>query len=184
MEHYYVYKPDANNYAGIGVSCDDDDFIIRLHNDNLPLLPQWIPLFAHRFDNDAALKDGDFPSLTNFWRVPVMSQRAWDRLYPLIGYCCEPLPIVHPSGKPFFVIHVMETIDCLDTDRSEVKRFSDGGIMRVIRYAFNDEMLIGKHIFKLPRECGGELIVDDEFRQAVERNSLNGLDLQELRLIG
>ena len=40
--------------------------------------------------------------------------------------------------------------------------------------------LSGKHIFKLPRESGAELIVDEDFRRAVEGNGLKGLQFREL----
>jgi len=176
---YYAYRPDSNSYAGIGVAAEDDSSIIDIHNQDVSLSSTWTGLVVHGFkDNPEA--EGDFPSLSNFWRVPVMSRGAWDTLLPLIGYCCEALPITHPSGKPYSIIHIMETVDCLDIGQSEVKRFSDGGIMRILRYFFKSELLQGKHIFKLPRYCGGESIVDDDFRNAVEASGLKGLQFKEL----
>jgi len=179
---YYVYRPDSNNYAGIGVSPGDESSVVDIHNQDARLSSTWTPVVVHGFD-DNPVEEGDFPSLSNFWRIPVLSQKAWDVLRPLIGYCCEALPIIHPTGKPYFILHVMETVDGLDADRSEVKRFSDGGIMRIVRYSLRQEMLQGKHIFKLPRECAGELIVDDDFRRAVEANGLKGLQFKELPMV-
>jgi len=126
---------------------------------------------------------GDFPSLGNYNMLPVMSQRAWEALRPLIGHCCEALPIIHPSGRPYYIIHVMNTIDALDEDRSEVKRFSDDGIMRVVRYALKSDLLEDQHIFKLPHESGGDLLVDDEFRRVVEENGLQGLIFKPIPLV-
>jgi hypothetical protein len=75
----------------------------------------------------------------------------------------------------------METIDCLDVEHSEgVERFSDGGVMDVERYCLKTSMLAGKHIFKLPRETLGRLLVDDVFRDAVEKNGLTGLEFVAL----
>ncbi len=176
---YYRYRPDANNFAGIGFSQDDNQRIVDVHYTDTPLADRWVAPVAHGFEDNPETQ-GDFPSLSNFWRVPVVSQPAWDALNPLIGYCCEALPIIHLTGKPYYIVHVMETVDCLDTDRSEVKRFSDGGIMRIVRYSFRHELLPGKHIFKLPRKCAGDLIVDDDFREAVEANALKGLNLKQL----
>jgi hypothetical protein len=176
---FYLYQPDANNCAGIGFSLADNQRIVNVHFTDTPLADQWIAPDAHGFEDNPET-EGDFPSLSNFWRVPVMSQRAWETLRPIIGYCCEALPIVHPAGKPYFIVHVMETIDCLDIGRSEVKRFTDGGIMRVTRFSFKPEMLQDKHIFKLPRESAGDLILDDIFRRAVESNGLMGLLFKEL----
>jgi hypothetical protein len=113
-----------------------------------------------------------------------MNQRAWDVLEPLIGNCSEPLPIIHPSGMPFYIVHVMRTIDCLDTDRADVCRSDiDGQITNVYKYAFKPGMIEGQHIFKLPWESGGDLIVDDVFRRAVEDNKLRGLRFNPLPMV-
>lgn len=183
---YYRYRPDANNFAGIGFEWDFDSpeekRVLGVHDIDHPVLVEWTPPVAHGFDDNPPT-EGDFPSLSNYWRIPVMSQRAWDALRPLIGYCCEALPIIHPSGRPFSIIHVMETIDALDEERSELRRSQiDGRVNRVFKYAFRDNLLAGKHIFKLPLESGGELLIDDEFRQAVEKNGLQGLVFNPLPL--
>jgi hypothetical protein len=142
---------------------------------------QWVAPAAHGFEDNPET-EGDFPSLSNFWRVPVMSRRAWDALRPLIGYCCEALPIVHPTGSAYFVIHAMETVDCLDLARSEFTRnAATGRVNRVFRYAFRQDLLFGKHIFKLPLQSGGELLVDDGFRRVVEDFGLRGLLFEELQ---
>jgi hypothetical protein len=179
---FYIYRPDANSLAGIGFSMADNERIVQVHYTDTPIMFQWTAPIAHGFTEDVETQS-DFPSLSNFWRIPVMTEHAWDSLRPLIGYCCEALPIVHPSGEPFFIIDVMDTVDCLDGDRSEVKRFTDGGIMRVVRYSLRKETAQGKHIFKLPGHSGGELIVDEEFRRIVESNGLKGLLFKELPLV-
>ena len=178
---YYRYHPDANNYAGIGFQHEDDEAVTDVHFTDEPLAANWKPPVAFEFEDNPP-KQGDFPSLSNYNEIPVMSERAWEALRALIGHCCEPLPIIHPSGQPYYIIHVMNTIDALDEDRSEVKRFSDGGIMRVVRYALKHDLLRGEHIFKLPRESGGELLGDDEFRRVVEENSLQGLIFKPIPL--
>ena len=180
--NFYLYRPDANNFAGIGFSSTDNERIVNVHYTDAVLAHSWIAPVAHAFEDNPEV-EGDFPSLSNYNAIPVMSQRAWDVLRPLIRYCCEPLLIIHPAGEPYFIIHVMETIDCLNADRSEVIRYTDGGIMQVVRYSFRPTMLNGKHIFKLPRESGAELIVDDVFRNEVESKGLLGLQLKELPMI-
>ncbi|MBX9788860.1 MAG: hypothetical protein K2Y37_08075 [Pirellulales bacterium] len=178
----YVYQPNANSYAGLGFSMLDNDRIVDVHYTDTPIADSWVSPVAHGFDDNPD-SEGDFPSLSNYNQIPVMSERAWEALRPVIGYCCEALPIIHPTGKPFFIVHVMETVNCLDFDRSEVKRYSDGGIMRIVRYALIDERLHGKHIFKLPRGNARDLIVDGAFRNAVEASSLAGLEFNELPLV-
>ncbi len=75
------------------------------------------------------------------------------------------------------MIHVLDTIDALDIEQSEVSRSEgrDRRVRRIYQYVLKTSLLEGKHIFKLPLMSGGELIVDDEFRTAVEQNGLQGL---------
>ncbi len=179
---YYRYDPLANSFAGVGFSTDDDDEAISdIHWTDSHLSATWKPRRCHVFDDNPPI-EGDFPSLSNLRRIPLLSERAWVALRQLIGFCCEALPIIHPSGRHYFIVHVMNTIDCLDVEASEVSRSEvrKNRINRIYRYAFKDAMLHGEHIFKLPHLSGGELIVDDEFRKCVETNRLRGLCFEEL----
>jgi hypothetical protein len=177
---FYRYQPNANNFAGIGFSMADNERIVQVHFTDTPLADSWIAPVAHGFEDNPET-EGDFPSLSNFNEIPVMSERAWEVLRPLISYCCEALPISHPTGKTYFIIHVMDTVNCLDAAKSDLTRnATTGRVNRIRRYAFKSGMLHGKHIFKLPLESGGELIVDDVFRNTVETNDLKGLRFKEL----
>jgi hypothetical protein len=179
----YLYRPDANDFAGLGFSLVDHARIIDVHFTDLPLAERWVAPIAHGFADDVK-KEGDFPSLTNYDMIPVMTQRAWTLLRPVIGSYCEPLPIVHPSRKPYFIVHVMYTVDCLDLARSVFTRNpTTGRINRIHRYALESEMLRGAHMFKLPLECGAELLVDEEFREAVQANGMGGLQFKEISIV-
>jgi hypothetical protein len=177
---FYQYWPAANNYAGIGFSEDDKEWVVDLHFTDAPLAKEWNVPAAHGFE-DYPEAEGDFPSLSNYNHIPVMSQRAWDVLRPLIGDCCEALPIVYPTGEPYFIIHVMKTIDGLDAEKSNLTRnATTGRVNWIYKYAFKPGLLEGQHIFKLPLESGAGLFVDDVFRQAVEANQLKGLKFNPL----
>lgn len=180
---YYVYEPDSNNFYGIGADPESDPTMIDIFYEDEPLAKNWKPPVFHGFDDNPD-QEGDFPSLSNFNELPVMSERAWEALGPLVGYCCELLPIIHPSGARYAIVHVLETIDCLDQERSELRRSKiDGRVNRIFRYCFKEEMLHLKHIFKLPLESGGELLVDDLFRETVESHGLQGLLFNELPMV-
>ena len=119
---------------------------------------------------------GDFPPFYDYGRLPVFSQRAWDVLSTSIACRWEALPIIHPSKKPFYLIHVMEVIDCVDLARSEIDEYyNDGRVAGIERYRLRPELLVGKHIFRTPIASRGELLVDDVFRQVVEDHKLKGL---------
>jgi hypothetical protein len=199
---YYRYRPDTDHFAGIGIVVGKEEppadkemteeewtekashmpfraahhkWTVDVHFTDKPLAKQWETPITTNFKEDPPTQ-GDFPSLNEFWTVPVMSEKAWNVLQPLIGNCCEALPVIHPTGSPYFIVHVMKTIDCLDVTKSEFWCNPSSGRMGDIScYAFKPGLLRGKHIFKLPIECTGELIVDDTFRQVVEANGLKGL---------
>ena len=190
QRYFYGYDPDANSFAGVGfavgeVNDDNNDSakVANLHRSDTPLQLTWAPLTCHGFDDNPAVI-GDFPSVSNWKRVPMMSERAWNALKPIIGNVCEALPVAHPFQGLYYLIHVMQTIDALNTDASEVDRsgIGDNRIHRIYRYAFKNDLIEGKHIFKLPPMSGGGLIVDDVFRRAVEDNGLRGLRFRELPL--
>lgn len=178
---FYGYDPDANRFAAVGFAYDEKRPITAVHWSDEPFLPTWKPRPCHVFD-EKPLRQGDFPSLVNYRLIPVMTERAWIALRPLIGYCCEALPIIHPSGNPHFIIHVMNTIDALDVRASEVSR--DGSrtnrIDRIYKYAFHQKRVKGHPIFKLPIQSSAEMFVDDEFRRIVEVNRLRGLLFNDL----
>jgi hypothetical protein len=177
---YYRYRPDANAFNGVVLQQKDDAAVTRIYYGDDPILPKWVPITVEGLADNPG-REGDFPTLYNFWRIPLMSLRALNSLLALIGDCCEALPIKYPSGEAFFIIHVMRTIDCLDFELSELTRNEvTGRVNRIYRYAFTPDMLQGKRIFKLPLESGGELLVDDEFRYQAERSGLKGLLLEEL----
>ena len=177
----YRYTTMPDNFVAIGVPSIDHGRVMGLNFSDAPVAEEWETPIAFGYEEDRHQPHGEFPSLSNYSEVPVVTQRAWDILKPLIGYCCEVLPVIHPSGRPHFLIHVMETIDALDAERSDINRSKiDGRINRIYKYAFKPSLLEGKHIFKLPLESGADLLVDDEFRKIVEEKGLKGLLFQPL----
>jgi hypothetical protein len=119
---------------------------------------------------------GDFPMGI---LLPIFSARAWDILSRRIECRWEALPLSHPRLPPLYLIHVMETIDCVDVDRSEYYRHPSGGMGRIARFYLKPEKLEGKHIFKTPPESGHDLLVDDVFREIVQQHGLTGLTFRQ-----
>jgi len=189
---FYEYDPDANSFAGVGFTVgdvdddnDDNAKVTNLHWNDTPVGNIWESPICHGFDDNPP-EIGDFPSVSNYREVPMVSACAWTALAPIIGDVCEVLPVVHPfkgAGK-FFLVHVLRTIDVLDESKSEVERRSidDSRIRQIFRYSFRLTAIEGVHLFKLPNKSGGGLIVDDVFRDVVEVNGLRGLRFRELTM--
>lgn len=184
LQRYYLYDPDTDAFDGIGFPVKNHEWVTDLHWKDAPRIETWKPRRCEVLTDDSR-RPGDFPTLNNYGSIPVMSERAWIALRPLIGRWCEALPIIHPSGEPYYVVHVMNTLDCLDKAKSDASysEVRKERINEIYRYAFRHEMLTGQHIFKLPHFSGGELIVDDEFRKIVQANRLKGLLFKELPLV-
>ena len=78
----------------------------------------------------------------------------------------------------FYVINVIEVVDCLDYDRSKIKRYpSFNRVMDVIQYVFVKSKLRDKIIFKLPEFVNRKIYVTEEFKKAIEEND-NRLKLE------
>jgi hypothetical protein len=170
---YYHYDPDCS-VAGLGRREPIGDQLEEIFDCNKPLASRWKPIRLQVLDKET-LEAGDFPVLYNYPRLPVFSQRAWDVLNALIACRWEALPIIHPSRKPFYLIHVMEIIDCVDHAQSDIDYYDDGRVSSIDRYSLKPELLDGKHIFRTPLASGSDLLVDDVFREVVESHKLKGL---------
>src|SRR5438270_108955 len=72
---YYRYRTDPNNFAGIR-TCSDEN-VTALYFTDRSLSDGWKPIAFHGFDDDP-IREGDFPSLSDFNLMPVASQRAWN----------------------------------------------------------------------------------------------------------
>lgn len=188
---FYLYDPDSNTFAGVGFHVgapddyhDDSSKVVNLHDDDTPIAAFWRPLTC-RAPSKGSRKIGDFPSVANRRRIPMMSERAWLALESTIGDACEALPIHHPFQGNYYLIHVLRTVSALDETTSVVERRSakDTRICEIHRYAFHQQMIRDLHIFKLPNQQGGELIVDDVFRNVVETHKLQGLRFRKLPLV-
>lgn len=108
---------------------------------------------------------------------PILSQKAWGVLQPLIGDAVEALPVATPLGT-YFALNVLDVIDCLDYEQSEISYYPasmNGGLHRIIKYQLNSDLIKRKHIFKIPERMT-EAIVSEDFKRLSENALLNGLD--------
>jgi hypothetical protein len=172
----YRFVPDSDRYECISVSRERRG-VFAAFRDCQSLAGWWKPI-PIEVDSSTG-PAGDFPSL--YRRAPVFSEQAWEALGPLVAHVAEALPIIYPNDRKYFVINVLDMVDCLDHSTSIIDRYSDGRISHVEHYTFHPDRLTGKHFFKIPESAGLEVLVSDEFRQAVESHGLKGLVFQQLR---
>lgn len=132
-------------------------------------LDGWKPLQVIRMYNR---KYSNTPGLSS--HIPVFDKKAVDALKDLLENHAEILPLECKDGE-FYAINVIKVLDCIDYDKSEFKTFRDGKrIMRFKKYEFKEQIVAGKHIFKIVDEPLRRPFVSDEFRKRVIDCKLDG----------
>lgn len=122
-------------------------------------------------------QSSDFPS---WGGVPVFSRRAVDALRDLLEPNGEILALDCPDGE-YFAYNVTRVVDALDELASDVKRFRDGDVMRILRHSFHPKRVAKQTIFKIPQfEHAHDIYVTDGFVAGVKTAGLIGFEFREL----
>jgi hypothetical protein len=161
----YLMVADANNYQNL-IPIENDAFDIYREFNGLPLANPSVRLCVKILRDNERNKDlpkSDFPSLAS--HIPVFSKRAVSVLNELLIANGELVKMdCVDCEEPYFAFNVTTTVQALDLDHYELKRFeSSGRIMRVIRYCFYPERLKGLTVFKLPELPLQNVFVTDPF---------------------
>jgi hypothetical protein len=131
--------------------------------------------YEARWDQEAGRPIPDFAMLTD---IPVFTTAAYAALRAVLDGRGEELPIDVTTPPEAVAFNVTRVIDALDEERSEIKRFSSGRVMRVPRPAFIPERVEGETIFRVttyPRT----VYVTDAFLEAADAIGLKGMRLSD-----
>lgn len=110
----------------------------------------------------------------------ILNEKSYKVLYPYLKNHSQIFKI-KSDNKIFYVVNVIDIIDCLNYDKSELKYFSSSGrVMDVEKYVFKTEKLKNATIFKLPEFPKSISYVTEEFKKAVEENNITGFKFKEL----
>jgi hypothetical protein len=134
---------------------------------------QWIPITVKK------MEDKELSNAPGFYsHIPVFDKITLEVVNNLIKDSTEVLPLICSEGE-FYIINVIEVLDCIDYDKSEFKTYRDGKrIMRFIKYEFIKNVVDGKHIFKIVDEPLRRPFVSEEFRQKVIDYNLKGFKFE------
>ncbi len=131
------------------------------------------PPIRIRPGEQAGLPWSDFPGLTT--HIPIFSPRAAEALHDLLAGNGHFVALDCPACPDLFqAFNVTRLVEALDVERSEVKRYSSGRIMRIRRYHFHAERLAGWPIFKIPEEPLKSVFVNRDFVRRVQEAQLTG----------
>jgi A nuclease family of the HNH/ENDO VII superfamily with conserved AHH len=128
-----------------------------------------------RWERDTGRPIPDFEMLTD---LPVVTTEAYEALQPVLDGRGEVLPLDVTDGPDAVAFNVTRVIDALDEERSEIKRFSSGRVMRVARPVFIPDRVKDETVFRVttyPRT----VYVTDRFLEAAEAIGLEGMRLSE-----
>lgn len=126
LDQAYLYLPDA-----------DGDILEP--DPPRSLAAEWSPLtfeLVRDDEIDTSLRSTDFPHYVG--STCFLSERAVERLQPILLTCGEILPIQlsNDNGK-FYFFNVTRTIPAVNMLRSRFIRFPDGGIMNYEQLVFD-----------------------------------------------
>ena len=116
---FYYYTCDADHYGYMSFVepkyTHEHGFLVSgRFNKGQAIAPSWQPAMTEVDIYSGPL--GDFPMCT--MGPPVLNEKAWDVLRPVLGEMVEALPVVTPFGT-CFALNVLDVIDCLDYEHSE-----------------------------------------------------------------
>lgn len=180
----YVFQPRINEYDSLDL-VDPGLFEVLQRFKGASLREHWSPLAVKVLPPEGrrGRRATDFPSLGA--ATPVLSERAWTILEPILGASVEALPLLCADTGPLFILNVLDVVsDALDLDASELGRLDDGLIFWVRSYVLRRRAVEGHAMFKLAEIPLGEVLIAGEVRRAVERHGLVGLSFGDVTLIG
>lgn len=163
---------DVDNYESFtwkgDINIDDiQSFDGRSKKDN------WIPIAVEKIGSKVL---SNTPGLSS--HIPIFDELAILTLKDLLNDSTEILPIKYSEGN-YFIINIIDVINCIDYKKSEYKTFRDGKrIMRFIKYEFIENIVKDKHIFKIIDEPTRRPFVSDEFKRRVEESGLTGFKFE------
>jgi hypothetical protein len=173
----YRLGADVNRYQHLVLFDEREEVRLRDMFMGAPMAATWKPPLVEilRDVRHRGRPRSDFPA---FGGDPVFSERAIEALRNLLEPSGEILPLRCHEGT-YFAYNVTRVVDALDEARSELERFDDGVVMRIVQPVFFPDRVAGETIFKVP-QSRARVFVTDPFVQRIQERGLVGFDLQPL----
>jgi hypothetical protein len=178
MKVWKLYS-ELEGYAAICSLKHDITFKISDNFDGRSLKEGWEPLLYTKHIDEKKLPLGDKPN--SLPSMPIVSHRALECIKELIIPYVEVLP-VYIDGFEFFLINILDIIDCLDYEKSELSYFRSDphDIKKILKYEFLKDKIWDKVIFKIPENKLNVPFVTDQFKLEVEKHGLEGFRFEKV----
>lgn len=168
----FALKTDPTRYCQFALR-DRADAHIYDRFDGSSLARSWRPVAMTAADEPDA--DAELADYSLLGVVPVFSVPAVDALLDLLSPAGELLPLRYGRCE-YLAYNVTRVIDALDESASTVKRFRDGGIMKILRYVFLAHRIGDAAVFKIPQLPKAFVFVTSVFVERVRTHELTGFD--------
>lgn len=167
MSEVWFLRADVDNFAAIS-PVDASTWDLLNGFDGRPFGGDWPRPQLERLPTGPP---GDFPYLAS--HVVALTPRAWSALRPKIGDSVEALPL-DVQGEEYQALNVLDVLDCLDLERSELRTLPDGSVVGVRRWALRKDVVESHDIFKARAAELQAVLVSERFRGWVEEAGLAG----------
>ena len=162
---------DVDNFTNLAFDTEFDlKFIESFNGDSK--IDTWVTPKFIRMDNRII---GNSIGLSS--HIPVFDKTAVLLLKNELKKNTELLPIIFEEDE-YYIVNVTKVLDCINLSKSQYKTFSDGRIMRFIKYAFDEKKVKDVDIFKLKGFERNRPFVSDNFRNIVIENNLTGFKFE------
>ena len=168
----YLLEPDAKNYRWMEYKGNWFEFFWKLV-DSEPLGKFEKKIKWKTIREPKEIRMSDYPVFS----VRAISQKAYDVLSDSFLGLAEIFPLA-PNKKygQYYFMNIINLLDCLDVEKSDLKFCSDGKrIMVIKRYVFQEKILdMNTTIFKLKNKRRGGIYVNEETKLLIENAGLEG----------
>lgn len=110
---------------------------------------------------------------------PVWNDRAWSALAPIIKECVEVLALKVEGGGDLWLLNVLDSVPLGRTTEGSYNKVARA-MTWVRRYAFVEEDVTSKVIFRAEGMSFGDCIVSEHFKRTAESAGLLGMGFNEL----
>ena len=118
---------------------------------------------------------GPLPDFTHFDLVyATFSDRARHALDDLLMPNGEFAAIEMDEAMRYFAFNATTMVDALDESRSEIKRFSDGEVMRIPKHVLLESVTSLPPIFRMPQTRRNTTYVNEAFVERAQQGGLLG----------
>lgn len=166
----YELKPDADRIGFLQITDRERRSQLAARSDGRSLLETWSPPLVTSLYDDRPLTD--LLPVSSTWKA--LSDRAVEALADLLDGHAELLPLDGVTG--YRLLHVTTVLDALDEEHSDLKRFRDGRVMRVVTYCFRADAVTAA-LFKIPQQVAAREYLTDTLADRVTTAGLTGFFL-------